>query len=427
MFTGLLKKEIAGQILSSKFAVMTLLVLLLSAVSTTVMLRDFQLRMDNYELLAPKDDDTVALRRPVPMSVLVKGLDERMGRSITVEVMGLLEVGTSQSDANRLFALFHELDFLFIAQVIMSLAAVLFSFDMISGEKRRGTLKMMLANGISRSRVLLAKFFSALSVVAIPAVIAMLFALLYMQFLVPHVITGEFYLRAAVFLALTILYLGAFVAIGLLISSLTHRPAVSLVFAILVWALLVFVIPNATYMTGRSLAGGESLEQQEVNVRHIWTSEIFKRNNSPGPEKAPWAEVIKKMAGEMAAEYQHYINLSERRIGLVRTLSFLSPAGPFDFASWAAAGTGPEDSLNFKRDVLRYQSVAVEDAMTLRSIARNEPGAPTDFKARPFEQQPRTLAGALLDEIIVGAGALALMGVILFAASFFIFSRYDVR
>jgi ABC-type transport system involved in multi-copper enzyme maturation permease subunit len=425
MFFSLLRKEIAQQMISAKFAVMTLLVIILAALSTVVMVRDYQLRLDNYAILAT-DSDTVALRRPVPMSVLVKGLDEQMGRSITVWSIGVLEVGTNQSDANRLFSLFREIDMQFVAQVIMSLAAVIFSFDMISREKRRGTLKLMLTNGISRAKVLLAKLCGALVVVAIPTLAALLFALIYMQFTIPQAFTADFYLRVMVFVVLILVYVTAFICIGLLVSSLTHRPAVSLVLAMLIWALLVFVVPNAAYLTGRNIAGGETLEQQEVNVRHIWTSAIFRANNEPDQNK-PWLERAKEMGNELANEYRRYINLAEGRVGWVRSLNYFSPTGLFAFAAWAAAGTGPEDSLEFLRNVLRYQSVAIEDASKLLAIARGQDIGEPDFKPRKFVEEGRPLTKAIIDEVIPGAGALLLMSTVLFAISFFVFTRYDVR
>ncbi len=163
-----------------------------------------------------------------------------------------------------------------------------------------------------------------------------------------------------------------------------------------------------------------------MKTRHIWTSAIFLANNDPGPRK-PWAERSKDMAGELATEYRHYINLAERRIGWVRLLSFFSPAGPFSFASWAAAGTGPEDSLEFKRDVLRYQSVAIEDALKIQAISRGQDIGEPDFKATPFVEQRRSLAEALIEEVFPAAGALLLMTLVFFAASFIAFMRYDVR
>ena len=427
---SLVRKEVAQQLISAKFAVMTLLVVLLALVSVVVMHRDYQLRLENYELLRPTENDTVAIKPPAPMSVLVRGLDERMGRSMTVETVGSIDVGSSQSAANRLFALFRELDMQYVALVILSLAAVLFSFDMVSGEKQRGTLKLVLANGVSRARVLLAKWLGALIAVAIPSAVAVLVSLLYLRFGTGMAMDGDFFLRTTVFFVLLLLFLAAFVGVGLLISCLTHRPALSLVFAMLAWGLLVFVVPNAAAMAGGIIVGGESLAQKEVKVRQIWTSEVFKAINDPrsGTEGFnPWDETYRRTAQRLAGEYRDYINLAAARVGWAKALSRLSPAGPFSFASWSAAGTSPEDALRFKRDVVRYQAYAIEDARILRSIARGFRGAPEEFEARAFEDHPRSLADAISEEIIPEAGVLAGMAMLLFAAGFFAFARYDVR
>lgn len=425
MFGILVRKEIAQQIITAKFSIITTLVVLLALISSAVMIRDYQLRVENYEVLKPTENDTVAIKRPLPMSVLVKGLDERMGQSITVSAFGGFTVGSSQSSANRLFALFRELDTHFIILVILSLAAVLFSFDMVSGEKRQGVLKLSLANGVSRGTILVAKWLGALVVVAIPALLAFIISLVAMQIAMPGAMTADFYLRIVVLTVITIVYLAATTAVGLLISCLTHRPATSLVFALLVWALMVFVIPNAAAMGGDIMVGGKTLAQQDVNVRHTWTSGIFKANVDTGGRE--WPEIRKDIAADLVSEFQDYINLTEARVGLTRTLSYLSPAGAFSFAAWAAAGTGPNDALDFKRDVVRYQAAAVEDANVLLAIARNHIEPPEGFQARIFSEQPRSLPDALTGEIVPATGILVLFSIVLFSICFFLFVRYDVR
>lgn len=427
---SLLRKEIAQQMISAKFAVMTLLILSLTLVSVSVMHRDYQLRLENYEILKPDGTATVAVKRPVLTSVLVKGMDERMGRSMEVENISTIRVGHSQRAANRLFSLFREVDFHFIALVVLSLAAVIFSFDTVSREKRLGTLKLMMANGVSRARILLSKWLGALIIVLLQTAIALLICLSYLHFAADESIGSDFYLRTGLFLLIIALYLAVFTGIGLLISCLTHRPSVSLIFALLVWAVLVFVVPNGAVMAGTLLSGGESLEQLQNKVDETWSREIFLFiNKEPGkyPRSNEWANFYEDNKGPVGAVYHDYLNLAENRINWVRSLSYLSPSGPFSFASWAAAGTGPDDELAFKREVLRYHSVAVEDAYKLVWKKRGFKEVPEDFSARLFSSDTRPLSDALLQEILPGIGALALMAAILFAVSYFVFVRYDVR
>lgn len=427
MLATLIRKEFAHQLISAKFTVMLLLVLVLSVASSLVMISDYQLRMENYTILAPDGQDIVALRKPVPMSMLVKGLDERMGRSITIGPLGMLEVGTSQSAANRLFALFRQLDMHFIALVIMSLAAILFSFDMISGEKRNGTLKMMLANGISRNKILLAKWIAALLVVAIPVFIALIVNLIMLQFMVPAAVGAELYARTILFALSILLYLTVFISIGLLISSLSHRPSVSLIFSMLVWALLVFVVPGSAALAAKNATGADPPNLLEYRVREIWTSDIFLFINNPDQE-IDSTEYYHGIGSRLSAVYQQYLNEAERTTDILGQLSVVSPAGPFNFLAWGSAGTGPIDSLDFKRAVLRYQSEAQDDALKLLGVRRNpESGAEEEFKAVQFSYTDRSVTDFLGAEFALNAGMLILMTVVLYALAFFTFIRYDVR
>ena len=67
-----------------------------------------------------------------------------------------------------------QIDWTFIIGYILSLIALLFTFDAISGERERGTLRLMLANSIPRHTVLLGKFLGALISTTIPFMLAML-------------------------------------------------------------------------------------------------------------------------------------------------------------------------------------------------------------------------------------------------------------
>lgn len=425
MFLKQVKKEFAQQLITAKFSVIFVLVVILSLVSVIVMHRDYQLRSENYVLMDPQGADTVTTKRPALMSTLVQGLDERLDGGITVNVLGRLELGRGQSSANRFFALFRQLDLQFVVLVVLSLAAVLFSFDMVSREKRQGTLKLMLSNSVGRWRVLLAKWLGALLVVALQAIIAILFCLLYLLFIANAPLDADFYMRTAAFALIAVLYLAVFTGIGLLISTLTHRPATSLIFALLVWAVLVFVIPKAAAFGGKLIAGGDSLGQMEQREMEIWVREVNQSINNP-EEYDGHRGMASKVDTLLGHEYRNYLNQAERRVGSVMALSFLSPAGPLNFSSWAAAGTGPFDELRYKREVVRYQTEAHDDAYDAFSVRRGWMDA-EEFQARPFVEHQRSLAEAMGGEVLIGIAVLVIEAILLFVFSYFLFVRYDVR
>ena len=71
-----------------------------------------------------------------------------------------------------------KIDWAFVIGYVLSLIALLFTFDAVSGEREHGTLRLMLANSIPRHTVLIGKFLGAFISVNIPLVIAVLMNLL---------------------------------------------------------------------------------------------------------------------------------------------------------------------------------------------------------------------------------------------------------
>ena len=61
-----------------------------------------------------------------------------------------------------------EIDWGVVTAVLLSFMGILFTFDSISGEQERGTLRLMLSNSVSRSAVICGKFLGAFFTIAMP-------------------------------------------------------------------------------------------------------------------------------------------------------------------------------------------------------------------------------------------------------------------
>ena len=70
-----------------------------------------------------------------------------------------------------------QIDWVFIIALVLSFVAILFTFDAISGERERGTLRLTLSNSVSRGAVLFAKFLGAFLSISIPFLIGALIGL----------------------------------------------------------------------------------------------------------------------------------------------------------------------------------------------------------------------------------------------------------
>jgi ABC-type transport system involved in multi-copper enzyme maturation permease subunit len=167
MITHIIKKEIVENTTSYRFLILTGLLCLLMVVSIIVSYGDFQLRLENYNILRPDRTSPDIIIPPNPVSIFAKGLDANMGRLYEISFLGV-QVHMSQQSVNRLFSLFAVPDMLFIIKVMLALIAILFSFDVITDEKEKGTLKLTLANGSQRASLLFGKLLGRFVLVFVP-------------------------------------------------------------------------------------------------------------------------------------------------------------------------------------------------------------------------------------------------------------------
>ena len=147
-----------------------------------------------------------------------------------------------------------KVDWGFIIGYVLSLVALLFTFDSISGERERGTLRLTLANSIPRHTVLIGKFWGALISVNIPFTLAVLVNLLVISTSSEVHLGADAWGRLGIIFGIAFLYTCLFLALGLLVSTRVQRSAVSLVILLLVWVTLVVFMPS----TLASIAGGSA-------------------------------------------------------------------------------------------------------------------------------------------------------------------------
>jgi len=223
MFKSILRKEILNNLLSYKFSIIFILSAILILVSIFVMYRDYYLAMENYEILRPKSHESIAVIQPTPLSIFARGLDENLCRPYEVYVNGI-EINTErQKSVNNLFKLFTPPDLLYIIKVILSLCAMLFAYDMVSGEKETGTLRQSLSNSLKRPVLILGKWLGGFASFILPFFIAVLLGTILVT-LSPMVdINARNWAQMGLFLLISMIYLSIFFSLGLLISCLTHR------------------------------------------------------------------------------------------------------------------------------------------------------------------------------------------------------------
>ena len=136
------------------------------------------------------------------------------------------------------------IDWVFIITYLLSFIPLLFTFDALSGERERGTLRLCLANSISRAVLLVGKFLGSLITVLIAFYFAVLFNLAIISTESWTQLGGADWGRVGLIVLIASCYAGIFIAVGLIVSAVTRESRLSLVVLLLIWVAVVVFTPS---------------------------------------------------------------------------------------------------------------------------------------------------------------------------------------
>jgi len=420
MMQTIIRKEIISNLVSYKFFIVLLLIVVLAATSFFIMHRDFKQRLADYQVIRPKPGEPIALVPPNPLSIFAKGVDEAMTRSFEVGVMGIT-VRAGQKSGNMIFSFFPTPDFLYVARVVLSLVALLFGFDQVSREKENGTLGLMLANNVSRAKILLGKWLGNFLSLAVPFALVTLLGVALLS-LDPEINWSAAQLaRLGLILVMTFIYIAFFLSLGILISTLTRRAAASIVILLFIWALVVFIIPNLGTLLARQMVDVPSVRALSEKHQQVWTREVLLSIGESRRTGNNWAEHVRTINQEDDRLEENYRAKFERLVRLSKNINRLSPAASFVYAVTDIAGTGIGEENRLKSEVVRYKNSVVQ-----RMIAAIVSGFKTE--AYPaFVYVPKTLPEIFSQGTLFDGAWLVFFNILFFALSYFVFVRYDVR
>lgn len=163
MLRTIIEKEFLKKILTFRFLTAFLLSIGLTTISAFVLLSDYTQEVVDYHARVKLHNETSSEeltyvdRKPSPLGVLFRGIAKNSARSVRLVIDAHPET-IETIDDNPIFALFRTVDLTFIIGIVMSLLAVLFAYDAISGERETGTLSLILSNAIKKPTWILGKW-----------------------------------------------------------------------------------------------------------------------------------------------------------------------------------------------------------------------------------------------------------------------------
>ena len=388
MIRHIAKREIYDNLNSLRFALTTVLLLALMLTNAIVHLREHPKRVQKYNNAITGYENRLASyaneslyklaqqgpgdlhKKPSPLHFCAEGGDSFLSGTINAgdpfgyseDLTGVWKLSYPSVTPNlenvRPDAII--LDWGFIIGYVLSLVALLFTFDIISAERERGTLRLMLANSIPRHTVLIGKFLGALISVSIPFTISVLMNLLVISTASNLHLNTEAWERLGIIFFIAILYMSLFLVLGLLVSTRIRQSAVSLVVLLLVWVTLVVFMPNTlASMTGEfspSMLSGEFWKRyrqlhQELDEKYgdqVWSDESDTKTLTARSEYFIEHAALDERLNE------DRLSLQIDQFRHARSIIRVSPVTIVQHLIEAFAGTGFERHLQFVGNTQRY-------------------------------------------------------------------------
>ena len=277
MFATLIEKELKSIILGPKFVATFIVCSILILLSIFIGVQEYRAAVKSYEAGVQLVDEEMQeatswmgmrnriFRKPDPMQIFISGVNNDIGRFANIRSTESIKLTNSIYSDDPIFAAFRFIDLGFIVQVVLSLFAILFTYDAINGERERGTLGLAFSNAVPRFQYILTKFIGSWLGLIVPILVPILVSfLLVIAFGVP--ITGEHWVRIAIFLGVSILYFTFFIALGIFISALTKRSTVSFLLLLVTWVTFVLIIPRVGVMSAGKIVPVPSVAEVDGQI-----------------------------------------------------------------------------------------------------------------------------------------------------------------
>jgi ABC-2 type transport system permease protein len=175
------------------------------------------------------------------LNVFDPGLNDYTGNTYRVEAHIQHEISNSDAEHNDTSMRFGNLSFALILQLLVPLFLLFTTATSITGEKENGTLKMLLAQGLSSRKIIWSKVWANylfIVVIIIPVFIIMALAVLFSGD------TELFFARLLCILITCLFYYLLIALSGSIISAFSNHSGKALLSALCLWIFMSIIFPK---------------------------------------------------------------------------------------------------------------------------------------------------------------------------------------
>jgi ABC-2 type transport system permease protein len=376
---------------------------------------------------------------PTGLSALSVGQSDIQLNYLPVSLATTLDVTKNLELENPINLMSGSFDIAFVVIFLLPIFILAMSYDLLSSEKERGTLAMILAHPVSIRELMASKIISR---AAIMLAVVLSFGIIALLTVGTALDTSDTWIRFGFWMISTILYSSFWFALAVLVNVYGNNSATNGTVLAGIWLVLVVIVPTLVSLIATTVYPAPSRMELTIAAREAQT-EAEKNFMSKldeyyydhlefvpdGDKKAmdfltlaqANANSIEKAVRPLYDNFQLQLNRQE---GLVQRFQFLSPAIMMQLALNEISGTSANRYEHFLNQVYVFHGEWKEYFST--KFLERYPLKPADYDSFPdfsFEEEP---LAAMLQRLLPSLlGMLVLfLGVVL--VPFMALRKYEV-
>lgn len=374
-------------------------------------------------------------RRPARMSLIAQGTQESLFERLFVSVY-----------EDPISVLYSSADLLIIMGIVISLGALLLASDLICGERETGAIRLIAANAVRRSSILIGKWMACLVTLGTSILFLFIVVALIVTLMRPDSWTQTDWAGFGALFVFSLVYASSFLMIGMFLSATTRHSGTAAILALMVWTVAVFVMPSLPVYVARevlrvpsptytAISGLRAEEEREkalnalrapLYARGLSDTQVEEQMDKKAAEKI-WAEFWEKRRAENAAFERSILQ------GLITAVvAHTSPFAAYVIGGTEMAGTGVASMasyLGFTKEQEAALSAHLEKKWQ-EAVKKNPNAKKSDIL--DMSDRPRGIYKGDSFVVRMAGALLPLLSLLVFNVLFFVlawkaFVRYDVR
>ncbi|MEW6457210.1 MAG: ABC transporter permease subunit [Acidobacteriota bacterium] len=380
----IINKTILNNIYDFKFLISSLIVILLLILGTSMSISNISLQSKEYnrfQSLAENEknlENVKVIKRPNKFIFAHEGGERNLPQYLIV-LPYFVDYPIEDLSLKPFIENLQNLDWSFVVGYLFSLIAFLVTYDLVSGEKEKGTLRLLVSQPISKDSFLFGGFLGALLSLIPFLLIGLIISIIIILFNANISFDENDWIKIFFVIILSFFFISSMVLIGIFTSTVSTKSSTSLIISLIIWVFIAIIIPNGGVLVSEiispipsfkefeiELRGAEKIFYSKITLSSIMLREIYTRRDLSNAEKRNKVDQLQKKIyrenRQALEEYKqdilkirkNYLKKLENQMRLAKISSKLSPLSVYMNSIEGIVRTGYAHQLTFFRIAEQY-------------------------------------------------------------------------